>query len=112
MNFKELRAEKNKIKTMLNYANNTVKRQMDEIDTLNRIIDIKNNQIACLNHELEEDKEYIARLKRRLKKFKEDKNKYYKLFVESNKITKSQLFYGVCFLSFIQSIMIIFLMID
>lgn len=92
MNFKELRQQKNNYKKMLGIANNTVKQQIDEIDTLNRVVSIQEIELNKYKVELQEIAEIKTRIEKRIKYIIPIKNHFYKNWIKqvekTNKIKK------------------------
>lgn len=83
--FAKLRAEKNNYKNKHEASLQIITSQVDRIDTLDRAIDIQDNQIKLLSHEL---KEYKAKRKRLLLKLRNttlDKDIFYKEWMKENK---------------------------
>lgn len=83
--FAKLRAEKNNYKNKYEASQEIITSQVDRIDTLDRAINVQDNQIKVLNNEL---KEYKAKRKRLIHKLKDSnfyKDYFYKEMIKENK---------------------------
>lgn len=95
MTFKELRKQKNNYKKMLGIANNTVKQQIDTIDTLNRTISIQEMELKRLKIEFHEITDIKRRLGKKIKYIFSIKNHFYNNWikeVEKTNKTKNYLY--------------------
>ena len=94
---RQLRTKLKETQAKLNIANNIVAKQIDEIDSLNRCLEIQDKRLKeyqeCCTH----NEERINRLKQKVK----DKTQYYKSWIketaENNKLKKIiYILAGVC----------------
>lgn len=90
---RELRRLYKSAKAKLEMANKIITDQTDIIDTYARTMSIQENQVICLNHELEEITARRKRLVLKYKTMKQEKNHDYKAWLKeidkSNKLQKT-----------------------
>ena len=84
-NFRKLRAEKKLVQSKLNIANNTIKLQLDKIDTLNRTLELKNLENDYLKKDYEELLHRKTKIAESKTENKNEKNSYYDLWIKETK---------------------------
>lgn len=82
MKYSDLRKQIRDSGEKLNKANSIVCKQIDEIETLNRLIDVQSNQIKCLQRDYEEEHKQRESLEKRIGVARRSRDKIHKKWLK------------------------------